>query len=444
VKGCVVSKAGGSETNVGVTVQPCPQSRQPVDDKETVRIRVSLFYDGTGNNRTNVGLGPAHSDDDSYKASKSNIALLESVGLSGPGPDVDHHFTVYTEGIGTVDAESDSNYALGLGTGDFGIEAKVERGLDEATKRIISHAAGREIIHLHIDTFGFSRGAAAARYCVWVCLNQPGKTMKNRIQARGGVVGQVEVKFVGLFDTVASHGLVHSNDTADLHLDAISAAGKVIQLAAAEEHRANFRLTNIASAGAKGTEFFLPGVHSDIGGGYMPFEDENEWLLLVYYNGEGTTEIMQREIDWMTAAGWYRADELSKVSGNGQLKGNRKGIGNLYSRIPLRLMADFGRETGVHFQSVIEDDHGIPPDNPTLQAANQAIVTMVKLGGGKTPGMWFTVNPASDPSWHKQLRHNQLHFSARYNTTYGVATNAPDWSTGGTYSSRRKRTIQNG
>jgi hypothetical protein len=439
-----MSNAGGSATPLDATVQPCPQSRRPVEDKETVRIRVSLFYDGTGNNRTNVILGPAHSADDSYKASKSNIALLERVGLSRPGPDVDHHFTVYTEGIGTVDGGSDSSYGQGLGKGDTGVEAKVERGVDEAVKRIVSHAAGREIIHLHIDTFGFSRGAAAARYCVWVCLNQPGKTMKSRIQALGGVVGEVEVKFVGLFDTVASHGLIHFDDTADLHLDAISAAGKVIQLAAAEEHRDNFRLTNIVSAGTKGTEFFLPGVHSDIGGGYMLFEDENDWLLLDFSGGYGPQKVMQREIDWLSAAGWYRADELSKDSANFRLEGNRNGIGNLYSRIPLRLMAEFARDTGVHFQSVIEDDHNIPPDNAVLQAANQAIVAMVKSGGGKTPGMWFTVNPASDPAWHKLLRHNQLHFSARYNTTYGVATNAPDWSTGSPYTGQRKRTIQNG
>lgn len=43
----------------------------------------------------------------------------------------------------------------------------------------------------------------------------------------------VEVKFVGLYDTVASHGLK------------LSLAENVVQLAAAEEHRANFRLTYI-------------------------------------------------------------------------------------------------------------------------------------------------------------------------------------------------------
>ena len=41
-----------------------------------------------------------------------------------------------------------------------------------------------------------------------------------------------------------------------------------MHLVAAEEHRKNVSLTDIASAGSKGRELFLPGVHSDIGGDY--------------------------------------------------------------------------------------------------------------------------------------------------------------------------------
>ena len=39
--------------------------------------------------------------------------------------------------------------------------------------------------------------------------------------------------------------------------------------ASAEEHRMHLSLHNINSAKAKGEQYFLPGVHSDIGGGYL-------------------------------------------------------------------------------------------------------------------------------------------------------------------------------
>ncbi len=45
-------------------------------------------------------------------------------------------------------------------------------------------------------------------------------------------------------------------------------------MAESDEHRVNFRLTNINSAGSRGTEKFLPVVHSDIGGSYVDGVDE--------------------------------------------------------------------------------------------------------------------------------------------------------------------------
>jgi len=96
-------------------------------------------------------------------------------------------------------------------------------------------------------------------------------------------VKKIEIDFAGLFDTVASHGLFRLlfslSNTKNLKLHAVSKAKQAIHLIAAEEHRENFSLTDIASAGSKGRELFLPGVHSDIGGGYR---DEASEAMVIY------------------------------------------------------------------------------------------------------------------------------------------------------------------
>ncbi|MGY2184495.1 PAAR domain-containing protein, partial [Pseudomonas agarici] len=49
-------------------------------------------------------------------------------------------------------------------------------------------------------------------------------------------------------------------------------ARQVVQLVANDEHRHNFSLTRTD------TDLFVPGCHSDVGGGYLPLSTEN--LLL--------------------------------------------------------------------------------------------------------------------------------------------------------------------
>src|SRR5690606_26300796 len=121
---------------------------------------------------------------------------------------------------------------------------------------------------LHFDVFGFSRGAAIARYAVYKLLLEEDKTIKDQLRLRGFHVAEAKVRFAGLFDTVSSHGISFQDDTRKLKLNAVSEADMVVQLAAADEYRKNFSLTDITSAEEKGIEYFMPGAHSDIGGSY--------------------------------------------------------------------------------------------------------------------------------------------------------------------------------
>lgn len=426
-----------------VAAQPVQACVAPVPpQKDTVRLRVSFFFDGTGNNRKNAN---ARDDSDaSYQASVSNVGLLEQFKLSAFGDGADDHITFYIEGIGTTDGKGDSTLDMADGQGGTGILAKVRKGIEQAVKWIAVRAGSDTLEWVHIDTFGFSRGAAAARHCVHQCIVGGGPLAPNlaqRLAAAGKPPGQVVCKFVGLFDTVASYGLlVHSNDTRELQLDAVRHAAKVVQLAAAEEHRENFRLTNIASAGAKGEEYFLPGVHSDIGGGYNMTETED---LLLFHGGLAHLDALERDRRWLIAAGWFRAEgELIVSKSAVTLHGKRVVRSNHYSRIPLKLMAEFARKEGVHIGQGLERKHALPQGDAAkdLHAADAAIRAMIAAKGGKTPATWFKADPSEDPAWHQRLRHEHLHFSARYN---GIG-HAPEWSRAVLFGGVRQRVIQVG
>ena len=435
-----------SSQPVGEPVQQCggpAGSSQRPEDEEVVSVRVSLFYDGTGNNRKNVESGASKSADDSYAAGKSNVALLEAAGVDWPGSGPNYHFTIYTEGIGTVTDGDDSNWGMGLGTGDTGVNSKVDSGIEQAVRIISSVAGKKSVSFIHVDTFGFSRGGAAARLCVWKCMQEKGKTLAERVKPLCKSLGEVKVKFVGLYDTVASSGVKHTNDTRELNLDAIKVAEKVVQLAAAEEHRKNFRLTNIKSAGGNGSQIFLPGVHSDVGGGYADTEDEVDYQLFdldVPLLVGAPRRAIDRERAWLVNSGWYA--QLEDTNFLNEVRATRRGIPNGYARIPLRLMAEFSRENGVYIDSTLEFFNPVPKDLLVAQDAINAYVAKKKSNGGSACGDWFKTDASLDPAWHKALRGRYLHFSARYGTTIGA--NEPEWSSDGPIFGHRMRKVQDG
>ena len=142
--------------------------------------------------------------------------------------------------------------------------------------------------HLYYSIFGFSRGAAEARvfanWFLWLCrldaklTKQPGQTL-------GSI--PVTFDFMGLFDTVASVGLASSAPVFGAHghygwADATDSLkvpevppAKCLHLVSAHEIRRSFPLDSVMSEStspANCTEIVMPGVHSDVGGGYFPKE----------------------------------------------------------------------------------------------------------------------------------------------------------------------------
>lgn len=143
--------------------------------------------------------------------------------------------------------------------------------------RLRKHVRPR-IRSIQVSIFGFSRGATQARvFTNWLrdaCDGGDALTLC-------GI--PVEVRFLGIFDTVASVGMAHSsllwdghgNYAAPQNMVIPSYVGRCLHLVAAHEPRASFPLD--LATGSNVEEYVYPGVHSDVGGGYPPGEQGKAW-----------------------------------------------------------------------------------------------------------------------------------------------------------------------
>ncbi|KAG1717026.1 hypothetical protein ID866_249, partial [Astraeus odoratus] len=212
-----------------------------------ITLTVGVFFDGTGNNRANsddlrmayahcaglvgeeraracekyekharAGLGNA-----SWQGGPTNISRLFD--LYQPSDELNDNETeaqvkVYVSGIGTADGESDSMLGKALGSSLIrqfeGVVTKTDEALDkisaELSRFIKLNRDKVAITKVQFDLFGFSRGAAAARHFANRMMNQDaeiaaaidkGLDLTGHHRKAAG-----EVRFLGLFDTVAAIG----------------------------------------------------------------------------------------------------------------------------------------------------------------------------------------------------------------------------------------------
>ncbi|WP_278351662.1 phospholipase effector Tle1 domain-containing protein [Chryseobacterium gleum] len=170
---------------------------------EKVKLRIGVFFDGTGNNRYNsdsVYYNTKYSkpplkeevimktkikgfksfvieSGSSYWNSYSNIALLhdlyEEKLKRDPDPNAKFQnlqLKLYIQGIGTLRDKEDDMLGAGMGEGERGVILRVEQACRDLADNIktalnnIKDEKSLEIISIQFDVFGFSRGAAAARH----------------------------------------------------------------------------------------------------------------------------------------------------------------------------------------------------------------------------------------------------------------------------------------
>lgn len=161
---------------------------------------LSFFFDGTGNNL----------DADVGTAKHSNVAKLYQV--HAKDDPVNGIYRIYIPGVGTYFSEvgDDGGGTLGLGSGRLG-DARLNWALEQFDQRLSGHLAratspGNEIIEINVAIFGFSRGAALARAFANLMLAKRGVAAKDGWRLKQGN-HRLRIRFMGLFDTVASVGL---------------------------------------------------------------------------------------------------------------------------------------------------------------------------------------------------------------------------------------------
>lgn len=256
------------------------------------KIRIGIFFDGTGNNAQNAIKREFSSEklgkSSSYLISQTNIYRLFKNYVQNSSDEVK---AIYIEGIGTLDHFEDSTASSATGYDiweGYSAHAKTQKAFENLCRFLeelaIKSYKDKITLSLILDLFGFSRGAALARNFANYIVEK--KVVLERIlQQEGHVFKNLEIGFMGLFDTVESIQLSSLN----LSLSNVTPSG-VFHITALHECRENFPLTSIfetkeeyANAHVKGSgyhqtknhfELRVPGAHSDVGGGYNETENE--------------------------------------------------------------------------------------------------------------------------------------------------------------------------
>lgn len=407
----------------------------PAPDKIGIALRIGVFFDGTGNNANNSDAGllcgaqhpitPEDIDasckpymrdpDSSYGADATNVKKLndlyyEARVAEGDGPTKCVSRPVYVEGIGTTANEKDSMLGSGTGRGDTGVAGRVQASftlIKQVVDDVLQENPNSEIASLTFDTFGFSRGAAAARHFsnevvrgkqgpLGDLLRSNAKEFSRSFIDQYG--NDINMGFVGLFDTVPSiagftnFGRVKSPIAPGVKLYLDRRFFKdVVHLVARDECRANFALSRVKP---DHPEVTLPGVHSDIGGSYL--DEVQECVLVspmqtldVPINTDVITTSIYRDAariksQWI-AKGWpaqlleivtptalalpkTQQDRLSpgekRVYAAMQLK---RPVNGKLSRVYLRVMYQLAKEKGVRFKEMPDNsEFAVPQELQTL------------------------------------------------------------------------------
>ena len=214
---------------------------------------------------------------------------------------------IYRSGVGT--RFGGFGRVLGGWMG-LGLHQRVGEALD-ALKR--NFARGDR----DIDVVGFSRGAAAARHFVNQVWDEIG----------GKQPDAPRVRFLGLFDTVASTGIIPGPLDINLDLDLPPNVQKCCHAMALDEGRASFTLQRVKPCTGTtlpaGTieEVWFRGCHSDIGGGFAHDKLANITLCWMFARAAAAgVTFDEREVQ-LAVAGRDRSSPITRAPFD---KGNKK------------------------------------------------------------------------------------------------------------------------
>lgn len=365
------------------------------------------------------------------------------------------NYAIYIEGIGTLDRQKDISAGFQFGSGDTGIRGKVRRGCYELAKKINEKLPEEtdEVIKVTLDVFGFSRGATAARNFLYEVnvsnkreedtklgkrFERTGKRPSNEGNRYGyneyayfyydkdsvrvnidffeedkwpkyGYLGyyllkeginpkildkiRLEIRFVGIYDTVSSYeefgnisgldlldkGIQHSkksffdDDVEQLQLNNLGKFQKAVHFTAMNEHRENFALTKMRVENC--IEKTFPGVHCDIGGAY---ETGTEYVDEIEIDYDITNIINHIYLDvfqqYLILEHWYKEDQLDQSFDKSYFKlSGTRFLRKEYSYIPLHFMQQFFNEfLGNSYANVISKN--VVTDYPISDPQDEILI----------------------------------------------------------------------
>ncbi|OSI08559.1 phospholipase effector Tle1 domain-containing protein [Neisseria canis] len=392
------------------TTNPPPNTKVQVTLKP---LTISVYFDGTGNNYFNTEAnrrsGPFKRQPDtlrksvSYNNYYSNVAMLYLSHKKKPRK----HQTVYIEGAGTFRGKEDQSMpGLGAAGGGSGIGMRV----DEAVRAVFDIMGENETTLASLNVYGFSRGAAYARY---FCH-------KIR-QAEKGSGKRFTINFVGLFDTVSSVGTDHYNDVKEFKLDVGAPEGirRIVHFTAQNDYRYHFPLTSIKGAvkDGRGFECSFPGAHSDVGGGY--YEPHHDVDLLLSNKDINRTSDKHIYYKWYLEKGYFTEAQLkfrhhyvSDFNVNENVTGSRRNVKIDYQFVTAAIMqslmvkeAGFTKKTDSQLDKRIREMQAVPVLDKFYRLADAYVQANYRQNG-----LDFSV-PLLPPEEMKQLYAGFIHIS---------------------------------
>jgi hypothetical protein len=479
-----IPQLSASSARMAPVVAPEPEQHAQAAKKKKreITLTIGVFFDGTGNNanntadRLNVCTGDHFGMDNadaqsafmqciqlkrghsgtaagSYLGYYTNVHWLNTLYTTSLPVDGDQgQYAVYIEGIGTESSEGDSSYGMGTGRGDTGVVGKTDKAVTELVSGIRDYLAKHPeasscvIKELQFDIFGFSRGAAAARHFANRVFSQDSAIIAAIKSGLGSVdfsgTPGGKTRFLGIFDTVAAIGTPinglnpHSADTGDVNIVLRpGVAEKVFHITAQHECRFNFALNSVKPAWP---ELALPGVHSDIGGGYNPSEYEAYFLTRPQFETvplstpDSETRIYRQTCEQLTVMDTYPAiapvfqsveieinawhDDRMPADRYGTLQKRSaaaliidRPTRNDWSKVVLRVMLDAAQDAGVVFDPISPDNSNLSLPAELNSLCEKAIVMGRAVRSGQSATGFTT------PEIHA-LAEKYLHCSANWNS----------------------------
>ncbi|MGN0236883.1 MAG: T6SS phospholipase effector Tle1-like catalytic domain-containing protein [Lepagella sp.] len=285
----------------------------------------------------------AHTMEEDTKNAYSNIAIMHSFMNNQLKKKNSLFYNIYIEGSGAENLAYNYDrpqwcdrmfYGLGFGVGYTGVASLTIKACDYVY-RYLSTKQDRltEDTQYHFFVFGFSRGATCGRLFSQLVTRAEGTKLKcedelckySKKCIRADRIAfmesnfldhikinrdNVNVDFLGIYDTVSSIGILQQKDgyenglrhilpdecKSTFHYKNVNDYGlyintehtkNVFHICAADEYRENFALVNIGKAVSQGAEIIIPGCHSDVGGAYVNYSGNKERVIYRFIPRKG-------------------------------------------------------------------------------------------------------------------------------------------------------------